>query len=95
MPPKSELRKIVAECALFQEAISLTLPSVQSAVDTSAALRQSVLAAAFRGELVPQDPKDEPASVLLDRIRAQRAATAAAPKARKTGPTAPAKRKRA
>lgn len=32
-------------------------------------LTQSILAKAFRGELVPQDPNDEPASVLLDRIR--------------------------
>jgi len=39
------------------------------------ALTQSLLAKAFRGELVPQDPTDEPASVLLERIRAQRAAT--------------------
>ena len=38
-------------------------------------LTQSLLAKAFRGELVPQDPNDEPASVLLERIRAQRAAT--------------------
>jgi type I restriction enzyme S subunit len=36
-------------------------------------LDQAVLAKAFRGELVPQDPNDEPASVLLDRIRAERA----------------------
>lgn len=40
-------------------------------------LDQSVLAKAFRGELVPQDPADEPASVLLDRIRAGRAASPA------------------
>ena len=33
---------------------------------------QSILAKAFRGELVPQDPNDEPASVLLDRSRSQR-----------------------
>jgi len=38
-------------------------------------LDQAVLAKAFRGELVPQDPSDEPASVLLERIRAERAAT--------------------
>jgi type I restriction enzyme S subunit len=35
-------------------------------------LDQAVLAKAFRGELVPQDPSDEPASALLDRIRAER-----------------------
>lgn len=42
-------------------------------------LESVILAKAFRGELVPQDPNDEPASVLLERIRAERAA---APKAR-------------
>ena len=36
------------------------------------ALRQSVLRRAFAGQLVAQDPHDEPASVLLDRIRAER-----------------------
>ena len=36
------------------------------------ALRQSILKKAFSGQLVPQDPNDEPASVLLDRIRAER-----------------------
>lgn len=35
-------------------------------------LDQAALAKAFRGELVPQDPADEPASVLLDRIMAER-----------------------
>jgi type I restriction enzyme S subunit len=35
-------------------------------------LDQAVLAKAFRGELVPQDPNDEPAGILLERIRADR-----------------------
>lgn len=43
-------------------------------------LEAAILAKAFSGELVPQDPNDEPASVLLDRIRAERAA---APKPRR------------
>jgi type I restriction enzyme, S subunit len=38
-------------------------------------LDRSILAKAFRGELVPQDPNDEPATVLLERIRAEREQT--------------------
>lgn len=46
-------------------------------------LDQSVLAKAFRGELVPQDPADEPASALLDRIRAERTAAPKTKRGRK------------
>lgn len=45
-----------------------------------------LLAKAFRGELVPQDPNDEPASALLERIATERAKTGAQPRPRK--PTA-------
>lgn len=38
------------------------------------ALRQSVLKIAFSGQLVPQNPKDEPASMLLERIKAEKSA---------------------
>lgn len=43
-------------------------------------LDQAILAKAFRGELVPQDPNDEPASVLLARIQAERTANTEARK---------------
>jgi type I restriction enzyme, S subunit len=46
-------------------------------------LRQSILAAAFSGKLVPQDPADEPASVLLERLRVQKAAAPASRQSRR------------
>jgi type I restriction enzyme S subunit len=58
-------------------------------VDWVAAQRQVILRAAFSGQLVPQDPNDEPASVLLERIRAQRQAAVPSTK-RKPGRTAKA-----
>lgn len=58
-------------------------------------LLQAILAKAFRGELVPQDPDDEPASVLLERIRADRQDTPSTKRGRparssESGDTAPA-----
>jgi type I restriction enzyme S subunit len=52
-----------------------------------AALRRSLLTEAFAGRLVPQDPDDEPAAVLLERIRAERAARPKPKRTRKTKPT--------
>jgi type I restriction enzyme S subunit len=46
-------------------------------------LESAILGKAFRGELVPQDPNDEPASVLLERIRAERAAAPQAKRGRR------------
>ena len=42
-------------------------------VDQQTRLDQSILSKAFRGELLLQNPNDEPASALLERIRAERA----------------------
>ncbi|QIE17918.1 type I restriction endonuclease subunit S [Xanthomonas oryzae pv. oryzae] len=75
VPPIGEQREIVRRVEqLFAYADQLEA-KVATAKQRIDALTQSLLAKAFRGELVPQDPAAEPASVLLDRIRAQRAAT--------------------
>ncbi len=47
-------------------------------------LDQSILAKAFRGELVPQDPNDEPSSVILERIRAERASESSTKSSRRS-----------
>lgn len=50
-------------------------------------LPQSILAKAFRGELVPQDPNDEPANVLLERIKAEKGKLKPATREKKTKST--------
>jgi type I restriction enzyme S subunit len=49
--------------------------SIEQGIKQAEALRQSILKKAFTGKLVPRDPKDEPAHVLLERIRSERTAT--------------------
>ena len=74
LPPIEQQRRIVAEVERRFSFIEACERAVDAGVARSAALRRSVLKAAFEGRLVPQDPSDEPASVLLDRIRAERSA---------------------
>ena len=80
VPPADEQTEIVRrveQLFAFADQLEAKVATAQARIDR---LTQSILAKAFRGELVPQDPNDEPASVLLERIQAQRAA---APKARR------------
>ena len=76
--PVDEQRRVLSELELQFSFLEACERAVDAGLERSAALRRSVLKAAFEGKLVPQDPTDEPASALLERIRAERAA---APKA--------------
>ena len=83
LPPLAEQTEIVRrveQLFAFADQLETKVASAKSRIDH---LTQSILAKAFRGELVPQDPNDEPASVLLERIQAQRAASPKAKRGRK------------
>lgn len=83
LPPLDEQRARVAEARAGLEACARLRGEVVGGRKRSAGLRRSILTAAFSGQLVPQDPDDEPASVLLERIRADRAAAAPTKRTRK------------
>lgn len=74
VPTLAEQEKIVAEIESRFERADALETAVDRALNDAEKLKQAVLKKAFSGELVPQNPDDEPASVLLARIRAERAA---------------------
>ena len=77
LPPIAEQLRIVAEVERRLSVIQQAEVTVDASLRRAERLRQSVLKRAFEGKLVPQDPDDEPASVLLERIRAEREAAEA------------------
>lgn len=85
VPGPDELPRLLAEADRQLSFVEVCECAVEGALARTLATRRSVLKAAFEGRLVPQDPSDEPASVLLDRIRAERAvAPKAARRSRRT-----------
>lgn len=81
VPSIEEQREIVDRVQLQDSGYRYLLDDVMKRKKTVAGLRQSILKAAFEGGLVSQDPSDEPASSLLERVAAERAgASAATPK---------------
>lgn len=82
LPPTAEQIEIVRILSLQMSTAFAQEKSIKFSLQQSTAQRQNILRAAFSGQLVPQDPSDEPASVLLERIRAERAAQTAVKKPR-------------
>ena len=72
---EQEQIEIVRKIKYFLQWLNQIEIEILSAVPNLDFLDRSILAKAFRGELVPQDPNDEPAAVLLERIRAEREQT--------------------
>src|SRR5690606_33150621 len=72
LPPLDEQKQIIrTACA----GMGIDAPLRRDTSDAGQllnTLHSSILAKAFRGELVPQDPSNVPASVLLERIRKER-----------------------
>jgi len=72
LPPINEQVEIVHRIQQSFNAINRIFQENQEAKERLNLFDRSILAKAFRGELVEQDPNDEPASVLLEHIRADR-----------------------
>jgi type I restriction enzyme, S subunit len=71
LPEQQEIVRRVEGLFVLADQIEARYAKAKAHVEK---LTQSILAKAFRGELVPQDPNDEPASVLLERVKREKAA---------------------
>ncbi|UJX40900.1 helix-turn-helix domain-containing protein [Desulfovibrio sp. JY] len=86
IPPLDEQKVIAQRIVMSNELSVRSANEFSSILRINDSLRQSILKSAFTGKLVPQDPNDEPASELLKRIAAQKAAQADSRPRRATGP---------
>ena len=69
LPPLTEQEQIVSELERHLSVADEIEATIGAELTRAGRLRQSILKDAFSGKLVPQDPNDEPACVLLEKIR--------------------------
>ncbi|WP_171040268.1 restriction endonuclease subunit S [Pseudoalteromonas sp. S2755] len=72
LPPILEQKVLIEEVSNEFESIDLQIKATALGLKQSEAQRKNILKSAFSGELVPQDENDEPASVLLEKIKKER-----------------------
>ena len=77
LPSISEQQAIVSAIESRLSVCEKLEQTIDQTIALSASLKQSILKKAFEGRLVPQDPNDEPAEKLLERIKAEKAAVLA------------------
>ncbi|WJT06362.1 restriction endonuclease subunit S [Vibrio harveyi] len=80
LPPFVEQVELVQKVTNEFESIDKQSEATALGLKQSEAQRKNILKSAFSGQLVPQDPNDEPASVLLEKIKQEREALAKKPK---------------
>ena len=91
LPTLAEQQEVVRRVRTLLRCADALEHRLNHALTVVGRLTPATLAKAFRGELVPQDPSDEPADQLLARIRAERAAATTQTPTRKPGRPAKAK----
>jgi type I restriction enzyme, S subunit len=72
VPPLEEQKEIVSQIEQGFSLIENTTQIIESSLQNLQTMKMSVLKQAFEGKLVPQDPNDEPAEILLEKIKQEK-----------------------